>query len=102
MGILILICLVIFFICLIFGFGLIEIYCYFIKRNRLNKPYVVSTMVCLVIGVFSILLWMKNTSGEERLVQMILAPVMLMGFAFGGAIIGSIYNKINRTIFFKN
>ncbi len=90
-----------FVICLILGFGLIEIYCFFNKRNKLEKPYIVSITTSLIIGVFIILLMMINKSGEDLLVGMVIAPYILIGFSFGGAIIGFIYKSINQTIFLK-
>jgi|GEM_PF-6297986 len=87
--------------CLIFGFGLIEICCFFTRQNGLKKPYITSILTSLLIGLLIIALMMITASGEGGMILMVILPYMPIGFIIGGTIIGFTYKKIDRTIIHK-
>jgi hypothetical protein len=85
----------------ILGFGTIEIFCFFMKRNRLKRPYLISITVGLIIGVFYFIRMLNNQDAEGTMIVTIFAPVFISIFSLPGVVIGCVYKEIDRTIFIK-
>ena len=86
------------YLCLIPLVIIIEIYHCLNKETRMKRPYLFSVITSSILAVVVISVFMIRSSNEGDLGIILISPLILIGFATEGVLVGCLYEVYGRTI----
>jgi|PlaIllAssembly_1097288.scaffolds.fasta_scaffold3389054_2 hypothetical protein len=88
-------------VALVLTIFLIEIGHWLAYSQTIRHPVIKCFAISIVVGIIVTYLQISSAQGEKGLVAVAIAPLIFLGFAFGGILLGLIYRSRGKPLFVR-
>ncbi len=88
-------------VCLVPTILFVEIGHWLAYRQTISHPVIKCFAISIVVGITVAYLQISTAEGEKGLVAVVIAPLIFLGFVFGGILLGLIYRSRGKPLFVR-